>query len=239
MSPRGTIVHVSVDSFVRIVEAVAALFSSLAWPLTALVAARWLAPHLVRLLDREKVSLVAPGGFGISAEKLTSDDQAVVTQALVAASASSGTPVSQQAASSAVAEVVSDVRLPRVRGARVLWVDDHPENNLEEQRALEKFGIRFDHAFTTPEALVLLATSAYELVVSDLGRVVDGLENDADAGITLISEMRRRRILTPVVVYAGRRGVERRRDIKAAGAIDAVGSATELFDVVLQTLLAR
>lgn len=38
-------------------------------------------------------------------------------------------------------------------GARILWVDDHPENNINEKRTLEDFGVQVDQVRSATEAL--------------------------------------------------------------------------------------
>src|SRR5438132_5021879 len=52
----------------------------------------------------------------------------------------------------------------RIAGARVLWVDDHPENNDYEQRVLESLGIDFVRSLDTEDALDNLQREQFDLI---------------------------------------------------------------------------
>jgi DNA-binding winged helix-turn-helix (wHTH) protein len=53
---------------------------------------------------------------------------------------------------------------------RILWVDDHPQNNLAERRYFEQRKIAVYQATSTSNALTLLAMYDYGAVISDMGR---------------------------------------------------------------------
>jgi CheY-like chemotaxis protein len=55
---------------------------------------------------------------------------------------------------------------PALRGALVLWADDHPENNEQVQKILEDLGMRFVTAKSTDEALQRLERDSYDLIIS-------------------------------------------------------------------------
>jgi CheY-like chemotaxis protein len=84
-------------------------------------------------------------------------------------------------------------------GARILWVDDHPENNENERRMLESLRIVVDEVLSTDHALSRLERAAYDSVISDMSR-----NGDDQAGLRLLSEMRSRGIKVPVIFYVGR-----------------------------------
>jgi CheY-like chemotaxis protein len=79
-------------------------------------------------------------------------------------------------------------RLERSRsllhGARILWVDDNPENNINEATILESFGslIRFEK--TTQEAINALAREQFDVVISDNER-----ERQPKEGIRFVKEI--------------------------------------------------
>lgn len=83
-----------------------------------------------------------------------------------------------------------------VRAARVLWVDDHPDNNLLETVALESLGKFVTTATSTRAALAYLERLDYALVITDVRR-----GDDPQAGDELIRTLRDRGDTTPVVVY--------------------------------------
>lgn len=63
-------------------------------------------------------------------------------------------------------------RLPRTLfDSSILWLDDNPQNNVSERRALSSLGLTVDTARTTNEALKMLSTSSYELIISDFSRI--------------------------------------------------------------------
>jgi CheY-like chemotaxis protein len=85
-----------------------------------------------------------------------------------------------------------------LRGARVLWVDDNPENNHFELRSLQSLGIDVEIARSTNDALALLSAGQYDAVISDMKR-----EGVPDEGIRFLNELRNRGIYTWTVFYAG------------------------------------
>lgn len=79
---------------------------------------------------------------------------------------------------------------------RILWVDDHPENNVEEKRFLEGQRMAVYNVTSSDDALELLAMYRYDAVVSDMGRNGNPL-----AGLDLVKAMRARGDHTPFYLY--------------------------------------
>ena len=69
---------------------------------------------------------------------------------------------------------------------RILWVDDHPENNIGEIDLLRRRGVVIDVAATNSGAIQLAKGRSYNLVLSDIGR--DNNET-ANAGLELPKEL--------------------------------------------------
>jgi CheY-like chemotaxis protein len=61
-----------------------------------------------------------------------------------------------------------------LRQARILWVDDHPENNTPLTELLRRFGATVDTPRSNKEALGLLSASRYHVVISDVARDDEG-----------------------------------------------------------------
>lgn len=80
--------------------------------------------------------------------------------------------------------------------ARVLWVDDHPENNANERDFLEARRIAVYEAASSDDAMRLLSMYRYDAVISDMGRNGNPL-----AGLELVKEMRAQEHYTPFVLY--------------------------------------
>lgn len=84
------------------------------------------------------------------------------------------------------------------RDAQILWVDDHPENNLNERRMFRQLNAEIDIAKSTEEALEILKNSRYDFVISDMAR---GDENTA--GLSFLKKLREENKTIPVIFYIG------------------------------------
>lgn len=82
------------------------------------------------------------------------------------------------------------------RFARILWVDDQPDNNLLETVALESLGRFVTHATSTRAGLRYLAELDYDLAITDVGRA-----GDPKAGIDFVHRVRRAKPQLPLIVY--------------------------------------
>ena len=61
-----------------------------------------------------------------------------------------------------------------LRRARILWVDDHPENNFPVIDLLRRYGTSVDAPRSNREALALLGANRYDVVISDVARDSEG-----------------------------------------------------------------
>jgi CheY-like chemotaxis protein len=88
----------------------------------------------------------------------------------------------------------------------ILWVDDEPENNEWERRALESYGVRFALAHDTDEAIRLLSgKNGFAAVISDMGR-----PGDRNAGFTLLERLRESPERTqPYFIYTSAQAAKR------------------------------
>ncbi|MBY5921638.1 winged helix-turn-helix domain-containing protein [Ferrimonas balearica] len=80
--------------------------------------------------------------------------------------------------------------------ARILWVDDHPDNNLSERRALQRQRVAVYTTTSSHEAIMLLDLYHYDLIISDMGRAGDPL-----AGLKLVKTLRESGDDTPYLLY--------------------------------------
>lgn len=109
----------------------------------------------------------------------------------------------------------------------ILWVDDHPENNAVLADSWRRDGARVEIARSTSEALQLLESHTYGLIISDMGRQESGVDVP-DAGLRLLTKFRMADPVTPFVLYGnvGPFAVT----AKAAGATMVTGSTFELME---------
>jgi CheY-like chemotaxis protein len=86
---------------------------------------------------------------------------------------------------------------PLVKGRRILWVDDNPQNNNLEINILESLGIVVYQASTSDEAFRLLKESKYDLIISDIMR-----DNVQDEGIRFLKRLIDNKLNYNVIFFA-------------------------------------
>jgi len=114
-----------------------------------------------------------------------------------------------------------------VRLARLLWVDDNPDNNVYETVALEKLGLLITKAISTASGLFYLERLRFSLAVTDLGR-----PEGPEVGIEFIRAVKRLHEHVPVIVYTTNADSVRERLIKE-GAEAVVDQPGDLVQTVL------
>jgi CheY-like chemotaxis protein len=135
---------------------------------------------------------------------------------------------------SRIADIASMVRhaTPRfLAGASILWVDDIPQNNVYERRALEALGVLFTPTTSTTDALVKLQSDQFDAVISDMSR-----PPDPRAGYTLLGEMQKRGIRVAYIIYSSSDRPEHKTEALAKGAIGSTSRPEELFALVIEAL---
>ena len=85
-----------------------------------------------------------------------------------------------------------------LRNARLLWVDDVPDNIIYEVQVLRALGVEIETALSTDEAMGMIEKRQYDLVVSDMAR-----HGQPDAGLQFLSRLRKSGKQTPIVYYVG------------------------------------
>ena len=83
-----------------------------------------------------------------------------------------------------------------LRGAQVLWVDDHSSNNLNERQILRAYNIFVDLARSTEEAIDMLHETHYDLIISDMGR-----QEIKDEGLRLLDMIQQDKHPRPLIFY--------------------------------------
>ncbi|GAB4376511.1 MAG: response regulator [Calditrichia bacterium] len=84
------------------------------------------------------------------------------------------------------------------KSSKILWVDDFPENNVNECRMFRSLGVSIDQVLSTREALEVLKQKRYDVVLSDMSR-----GKEAAAGLKFIKAFREFDQSTPVIFYVG------------------------------------
>ena len=81
---------------------------------------------------------------------------------------------------------------------RILWVDDHPENNSWERVTFTSLKMDVVPVLTTQDALKLLAGESFDIIISDILR-----EESQATGLLDLPKLRKASPMTPVVFYVG------------------------------------
>jgi CheY-like chemotaxis protein len=123
------------------------------------------------------------------------------------------------------AELASEV----VKGARILWIDDLPENNHNEYRLLTALGADVRQVRSTREGLAALAQGSWDLILSDMDR-----DGKPDAGLQMLAHLPSGS--PPVVFYVGR--VDKGRQVPL-GAFGIADLPEPLLHLVLDVLERR
>lgn len=82
--------------------------------------------------------------------------------------------------------------------AKILWVDDVPENNFNEIKMLHQLRADVETAHGTDEALERLGKQPFDIILSDLKR-----GDDAGAGLAMLNRLKDSHPALPVIFYVG------------------------------------
>jgi CheY-like chemotaxis protein len=228
---------VSAESISASAKLIIDLIQAAAWPAVVVGIAIAFRVPMTRFLNNLSELSFKAGGIEATAKRATIEAAAALGAA-TARNASSGSEGSSSDARDAahIASVVSHAAEPRaarrLAGANVLWVDDSPDNNQWERRAMEVLGIHFDLSTSTEDAIDKISRRNYDLIISDMGR-----PPDARAGYTLLEKLRGQGYKKPYVIYAGSQAPEHRAEAKRRGAVDTTNNPQELFELVTTSLV--
>jgi CheY-like chemotaxis protein len=222
----------AVAKFSDVVDSLTGVF----WVVLAAVVIWRLLPTIRGIVESRGFTIKA-GGAEISVQQASDtlahgvDDLREQLTALKAQVEAGGAVAPAEGAAEAAASPIA-AGVPQLR--RVLWIDDHPENNVYEVQALQRKDVVVDQVTSTADGLnaVLHATIRYDVVITDIGRQETGHDRP-QAGLEFIQQMRKEDLETPIFVYASAAAVGRLSDaIMAAGANGATSSATELLEML-------
>ncbi len=97
-----------------------------------------------------------------------------------------------------------------LEGMRILWVDDHPENNTTFARVLRREGASIQAVHSREEAELAMAAGQFDLLISDIAR-----GDDQSAGLSDLGDWRDSGTYTGYAVFFSSRITPERRDAAA------------------------
>ena len=92
----------------------------------------------------------------------------------------------------------AELAQPYLRGGRLLWVDDNPDNNEEEIELFRSLGLRVKTVTSTTAALSELRSREYDVVISDYTRA-----EGESAGPDLARLMSEQDLYKWTIIYTG------------------------------------
>jgi CheY-like chemotaxis protein len=116
----------------------------------------------------------------------------------------------------------------------VLWVDDNPQNQEYERQALSALGIRFVLAKSTAEALPMLRSQKFDLVITDFKR-----QDDPQGGYTLLSEVMKVAPPPPLIIYTASATPELEAEARKRGAYAETNQPQRLFSLAVSALTSK
>lgn len=115
---------------------------------------------------------------------------------------------------------------------KIIWVDDHPENNISEIKAFETMGITIITSLNNEDALKKIKKQNYDLIISDYFSD-DGFKK----GLSLLKQIFDLGYNTPLIFYTGRATRDIKTEAENNGAFGIVDTSGELSALVLKCLI--
>lgn len=208
--------------------------AALAWPIVAIIVFFKLKPVLSKLLVANDVSIDV-AGFKLNVANATESIGGQVTdiQKKIVELEQKIDKIKSDADGISLSEVdhqvIQILKTDAVKS--ILWVDDFPSNNAFLISRFRSSGIKVDTAMSTNEGVLMHKNGSYNVIISDLGRIEDGVNNPL-AGIDLIKRIRHSDGNTPIIIFAGGRGVKMKSSILEAGANEVTDSGIDVISFV-------
>jgi CheY-like chemotaxis protein len=184
------------------------------------------------LVSRHSNKLFAPSDFR--------DEENYVKMQTVAHLTVAASKTPEGISDAGITRIVESVEVvpPPIRAndgrRQILWVDDRPENNINERQAFENVGIEFTLALSTNEALEHLSKQKFSAIISDMGRREGPRE-----GYVLLDTLRQSGDRTPLFFYAASSLPEHRRETAEHGGQGCTSNPQELFSMVMNSARSR
>jgi CheY-like chemotaxis protein len=230
-----------IDDAIKIMDAISRFFAGMGWPLAFIVGIIWLAPSLRELISRiDKISgKIAGNEFAVSTLQRNSANQlaaAIARQDQERADPTKSINVNRQFSTSLerALQTTSRIQVDRTIGKVLLWVDDNPTNNIFEKQALAALGMTIKDAISTEEAMGLLNTQHFDVIISDMKR-----GNNDTAGYDLLQKARASGITAPLIFYTARANEKFVAEARQRGAFGETNNPEQLITLVASALGAN
>jgi CheY-like chemotaxis protein len=184
--------------------AILSAIADLLWPITALILLMAIYRPVSRMIGQiaNRGGTIKIGEFELSLPEIAQQQQVSISdlQAQVADLKSELRKVVEtNFVTTGNESIIAETKSATMRaGKRILWVDDHPENNGSLQAALADQGFEIENALTTESAFQLFAPSAFDFIISDMQRGMD-----RSAGLNLARSIKQKDPAQKFAIYCG------------------------------------
>jgi len=212
------------DTFIKLLEVIA----KLAWPGIVIGIVVIFRPAVASIIEsaRSRKFTLKVGG-----QELTMDEASEQQRGLIADLQAQVVELGKRVEGSATPSEPALIARPEPTALPtngILWVDDYPKNNSYFVEQFNDLGVKVDLALTTTEGIAKFSRRKYSVVISDMGRHEDGVENP-DAGIDLLKAIRAKDAKVPFFIFCSTRGVRQHGDeARRLGVTAITSSPTEL-----------
>ncbi|RQW78110.1 MAG: response regulator [Methanothrix sp.] len=209
--------------------AMSPIIQALAWPLLVLYLVIHFNEDIKEFLKNITYITfkIGPPGVEVCAKK--SIESAVLTGAATIIKSPSESIFGEKEVSRIANTIIETATTKGITEVSILWVDDSPENNNFERRALEALGMKFKISTNTEDAINKIESNNYDLIITDMKRLNDDL-----AGYTLLEKKIKLGDNTPLIIYTGYSTPKQIEEAKFKGAFGCTYDPQELFQLVLK-----
>lgn len=249
--PRNFMADHEINPTANIITAIASLVSAFAWPAIAILVIYGLYSNTDKIIssfnefmkDKDSAKFGFSSSGGVTLEIIQKTARVSANAVISSANKSTTGPLSEDQksqvgvnAQSAAISLASNSLDPRTR-LKILWVDDHPENNIDLQLALQTLGIvvicidsnegisqAFDNA------------SSFDVVITDINRdeLGDGRRQaEPEGGLKTVEIIMKNYPNTKVIVYAGGWAATHRNDSLQKPIIRITNYPEEVYQIVV------
>jgi CheY-like chemotaxis protein/Na+-transporting methylmalonyl-CoA/oxaloacetate decarboxylase gamma subunit len=234
------------DLWIKLLNAIISLILGISWPLVALFLLAYLRVPIKKFIENMIEINLKAGPIETTAKRQTIEAAASLGAAIAIAEINEKSSTNKDLVESKitnittareVASLINQIVTPRtlhkIQGARILWVDDRPSNNLYEREALSALDIQLVLSNSTEDALKKLGEENFNVIISDMGR-----PPDARAGYTLLEKVQKLNVDAPYIIYAFKGDLpEHQREARSKGAFASVSRPAHLFEKVINALV--
>ena len=180
--------------------AVLSAIADLLWPITALILLALISRPVSRMIGQiaNRGGTIKIGEFELSLPEIAQQQQVSISD-LQAQVAELKKAVETNSVAAGSKATVAETKSATTRGGkRILWVDDHPENNGSLQAALADQGFEIQNALTTESAFQFFSPATFDFVISDMQRGMD-----RSAGLSLAKNIKQKDPAQKFAIYCG------------------------------------